>query len=99
MTIDIDGEDARDFDDAIFVERAGDGFRLVVAIADVAHYVREASALDDEALRRTTSVYFPNAVLPMLPEALSNGICSLKPNEDRHCMVADLLFDAAGKPT
>ena len=94
----IDGEDARDFDDAIFVERAGEGFRLVVAIADVAHYVEEGSPLDDEALRRTTSVYFPNAVLPMLPEVLSNGVCSLKPNQDRLCMVADMSLDAAGRP-
>jgi ribonuclease R len=95
----IDGEDARDFDDAIFVERASNGgYRLVVAIADVSHYVTEGSALDDEALRRTTSVYFPNAVLPMLPEALSNDICSLRPDEDRLCMVADMLLDAQGMP-
>jgi ribonuclease R len=94
----IDGEDARDFDDAVYVERAPAGYRLVVAIADVAHYVRPGSSLDDEALRRTTSVYFPNAVLPMLPEALSNGTCSLKPDEDRLCMVADMLISRAGQP-
>jgi ribonuclease R len=94
----IDGEDARDFDDAVYVERAPAGYRLVVAIADVSHYVEEGAPLDDEALRRGTSVYFPNAVLPMLPEALSNGICSLKPDEDRLCMVADMILDESGKP-
>jgi len=94
----IDGEDARDFDDAVYVERAPRGYRLVVAIADVSHYVTEGSALDDEALRRCTSVYFPNLVLPMLPEALSNGICSLRPDEERLCMVADMIIDEAGLP-
>jgi ribonuclease R len=98
----IDGEDARDFDDAVFVERIpgakGKGlYRLVVAIADVAHYVRPGSALDDEASRRATSVYFPNLVLPMLPERLSNGICSLNPAVDRLCMVADLVVDGKGE--
>ncbi|HYX90519.1 MAG TPA: VacB/RNase II family 3'-5' exoribonuclease, partial [Myxococcaceae bacterium] len=90
----IDGADARDFDDAVYAERAaGGGWRLVVAIADVAHYVRPGSPLDGEAQRRGTSVYLPDRVLPMLPERLSNGICSLRPDEDRLCMVADILFD------
>jgi ribonuclease R len=98
----IDGADARDFDDAVYVERlpAGrgkGGFRLVVAIADVAHYVRPGSPLDAEALRRGTSVYFPALVLPMLPERLSNGICSLNPQVDRLCMVADLQVDDRGE--
>jgi ribonuclease R len=90
----IDGEDARDFDDAVYAEPHGSGWRLVVAIADVTHYVREGMALDAEALRRATSVYLPDRVLPMLPERLSNGICSLRPEEDRLCMVADMVFDA-----
>ncbi len=99
----IDGEDARDFDDAVHVERLegrgkGKGlYRLVVAIADVAHYVRPGTALDDEAGKRATSVYFPMQVLPMLPERLSNGICSLNPAVDRLCMVADLVVDANGE--
>jgi ribonuclease R len=94
----IDGEDARDFDDAVWAEeRPGSGgFRLVVAIADVSHYVTEGSSLDTEALRRATSVYLPNRVLPMLPERLSNGICSLRPAEDRLCMVADMQIDRRG---
>ena len=98
----IDGEDARDFDDAVYVERVhGKGrarYRAVVAIADVSHYVRMGSALDGEALRRGTSVYFPAQVLPMLPERLSNGICSLNPDVERLCMVADLLIDDRGEP-
>ncbi|MCP3059882.1 ribonuclease R [Myxococcus sp. K38C18041901] len=93
----IDGEDARDFDDAVYVEEQPGGWRLVVAIADVTHYVRERSALDTEALRRATSVYLPDRVLPMLPERLSNGICSLRPDEDRLCMVADMTFDTQGQ--
>jgi ribonuclease R len=98
----IDGEDARDFDDAVYVERVQGAkkqslYRLVVAIADVAHYVRPGSALDDEAARRATSVYFPMQVLPMLPERLSNGICSLNPDVDRLCMVADLVLDGKGE--
>ncbi len=99
----IDGEDARDFDDAVYVERLeprgkGKGlYRLVVAIADVAHYVRPGTALDDEAGKRATSVYFPMQVLPMLPERLSNGICSLNPHVDRLCMVADLVLDSKGE--
>jgi ribonuclease R len=93
----VDGEDARDFDDAIYVEPAGANHRLVVAIADVSHYVRERTPLDVEALRRATSVYLPDRVLPMLPERLSNGICSLRPDGDRLCMVADMVLDRAGK--
>jgi ribonuclease R len=93
----IDGEDARDFDDAVYVEARGSGYRLVVAIADVSHYVREGTALDAEALRRATSVYLPDRVLPMLPERLSNGICSLRPDEDRLCMVADMQLSAQGQ--
>lgn len=93
----IDGEDARDFDDAIYVEDVPEGWRLVVAIADVSHYVKEGNALNAEALRRATSVYLPGRVLPMLPERLSAGICSLKPEEDRLCMVADLRIDRQGK--
>src|SRR6266478_1497231 len=94
----IDGEDARDFDDAIHVSRTPGGYRLVVAIADVAHYVRPGGPLDREALRRATSVYFPGTVLPMLPERLSNGICSLNPDVDRLCMVCDLALDDSGRP-
>lgn len=93
----IDGEDARDFDDAVWAEERPSGFRLVVAIADVSHYVAVRSALDQEALHRATSVYLPGRVLPMLPERLSNGICSLKPDEDRLCMVADMQIDRRGR--
>lgn len=93
----IDGADARDFDDAVLVERTPKGYRLVVAIADVTHYVRSGTALDEEALRRATSVYFPGHVLPMLPERLSNGICSLNPEVDRLCMVADMALDRNGR--
>jgi ribonuclease R len=93
----IDGADARDFDDAVWAAPAGDGTRLVVAIADVSHYVQRGTALDAEALHRGTSVYLPDRVLPMLPERLSNGICSLRPNEDRLCLVADMEFDVRGR--
>jgi ribonuclease R len=98
----IDDEDARDFDDAVFAEPDDDpknpgGFHLVVAIADVAHYVRPGSALDREARARGNSVYFPDRVVPMLPEQLSNDLCSLRPNEDRACLAAHLWIDAGGK--
>lgn len=96
----IDGEDARDFDDAVYAEkRAGGGFRVVVAIADVSHYVKPKSALDKEATERGTSVYFPHFVLPMLPEALSNGLCSLNPHVNRLCMVCDLTLSRVGRVT
>ena len=95
----IDGEDARDFDDAVYAERRKNGWRLVVAIADVAHYVQPGNLLDDEALARSTSVYFPGRVIPMLPEALSNGLCSLNPEEDRLCLVCDLSINEDGKAT
>ena len=95
----IDGEDAKDFDDAVYCESDAKGFRLVVAIADVSHYVRPGTALDDEAVLRGTSVYFPGFVVPMLPETLSNGICSLKPNVDRLCFVCDMHVDFAGNVT
>jgi ribonuclease R len=93
----IDGETARDFDDAVYVERRADGgWHLQVHIADVAHYVRTGMPLDGEARLRGTSVYFPDRAVPMLPEALSNGMCSLKPHEDRLVMSALMDFDAAG---
>jgi ribonuclease R len=93
----IDGADARDFDDAVFAEPDGDGWRLVVAIADVSHYVRHDDALDTEARQRGTSTYFPDRVVPMLPEALSNGLCSLNPDVDRLCVVCDMEVTASGK--
>ena len=92
----IDGEDARDFDDAVYCEPARRGWRLVVAIADVSHYVAQGGALDSEARERATSVYFPDRVLPMLPEALSNELCSLRPEVDRLAMVCDMHIDAQG---
>jgi ribonuclease R len=95
----IDGEDARDFDDAVFAEPDGDGFRLIVAIADVAHYVRPGSALDIGARNRGNSVYFPDRVVPMLPEALSNGLCSLRPKVNRGCLFVEMRIDRHGRKT
>ncbi len=103
----IDGADAKDFDDAVYCEsnRQGfrlknrQGYRLVVAIADVSHYVRPGTPLDDEAQKRATSVYFPGFVVPMLPETLSNGICSLNPKVDRMCFVCDMQVNGEGEVT
>ncbi|MCP2039629.1 ribonuclease R [Neisseria sp. HSC-16F19] len=92
----IDGESSRDFDDAVYAEKRGRNFRLVVAIADVSHYVRPGDAIDADALERATSVYFPRRVIPMLPEKLSNGICSLNPDVERLCMVCDMEITYAG---
>ena len=92
----IDGETAKDFDDAVYCERKGRNFRLVVAIADVAHYVREGDAIDKSARERGTSVYFPRRVIPMLPEELSNELCSLKPHVDRLCMACDMDITPQG---
>jgi ribonuclease R len=92
----IDGADARDFDDAVFCERTQKGWRLLVAIADVSAYVEIGTPLDEEAYKRGNSVYFPDRVVPMLPEALSNGLCSLNPRVDRLCMTAELYFDGGG---
>lgn len=94
--ITIDGETARDFDDAVFCEPQGKGWRLVVAIADVSFYVTPGDALDKEAYDRGNSVYFPRRVIPMLPEALSNGLCSINPNVERLCMVCDMQIDGQG---
>ena len=93
----IDGEDARDFDDAVYCEPTEKGWKLLVAIADVSHYVERGLPLDEEAHTRGTSVYFPGRVIPMLPEILSNGLCSLNPHVDRLCMVCEIIFDAQGK--
>ncbi len=92
----VDPEDARDFDDAVAVEKTAGGFKLWVAIADVSAYVRGGTELDREAYARSTSVYFPDRAIPMLPEAISSGISSLKPEEDRLCMVAEMVFDHKG---
>jgi ribonuclease R len=94
--ITIDGETARDFDDAVYCEPQGKGWRLVVAIADVSFYVRPGDALDKDAYDRGNSVYFPRRVIPMLPEALSNGLCSLNPDVERLCMVCDMQVDGTG---
>lgn len=92
----IDGEDARDFDDAVFAQKTDDGYHLIVAIADVAYYVRPRSALDREAYRRGNSTYFPDRVVPMLPEALSNDLCSLRPKENRACMAIHMHIGMDG---
>jgi ribonuclease R len=93
----IDGETARDFDDAVYCEPQGKGWRLVVAIADVSFYVQPGDALDKDAFDRGNSVYFPRRVIPMLPEALSNGLCSLNPDVERLCMVCDMQIDGKGE--
>src|SRR5207253_22904 len=92
----IDGEDARDFDDAVYAERCPGGFRIIVGIADVSHYVKPGTPLDTEAQTRGTSVYFPTRVLPMLPTALSDHLCSLAPRVDRLCFAADMVVSSAG---
>ena len=93
----IDGEDAKDFDDAVYCVRTSNGFKLYVAIADVSFYVEPGSKLDKEAKKRGTSIYFPETVIPMLPENLSNGICSLRPNEDRCSMICEMFIDLDGR--
>jgi ribonuclease R len=93
----IDGADARDFDDAVYCEATSGGWRLLVAIADVSHYVHPETALDAEAFERGNSVYFPERVIPMLPEVLSNGLCSLNPEVDRLCMGCEMLFNSEGR--
>jgi ribonuclease R len=95
----IDGADARDFDDAVYCERKAKGWRLLVCIADVSHYVEPGSPLDSEARNRGNSVYFPDRVVPMLPEVLSNGLCSINPQVDRLCMTCELYIDKSGKVT
>ena len=92
----IDGEDSRDFDDAVFAEPTNKGWKLVVAIADVSHYVTEGSDLDNDAIERGNSVYFPRRVVPMLPEALSNGLCSINPDVERLCMTCEMNIDSEG---
>jgi len=93
----IDGEDSRDFDDAVFAEPTKDGWKLVVAIADVSHYVKEGSDLDKDAIDSVNSVYFPRRVVPMLPEALSNGLCSINPNVERLCMTCEMNISSEGE--
>jgi ribonuclease R len=95
----IDGADSRDFDDAVFCKRTAGGWKLIVAIADVSYYVKPGTALDKEGFLRGTSVYFPERVIPMLPEILSNGLCSLNPGVDRLCMACEMTVDRQGKVT
>lgn len=92
----IDGEDSRDFDDAVYAEPTNNGWKLVVAIADVSHYVKEGTALDADAIERGNSVYFPRRVIPMLPEEISNGLCSINPDVERLCMACEMNIDSAG---
>jgi ribonuclease R len=92
----IDGEDSRDFDDAVYAEPTKNGWKLVVAIADVSHYVKEGSDLDNDAIDRGNSVYFPRRVVPMLPEALSNGLCSINPDVERLCVTCEMNIDSEG---
>ncbi len=99
LTITIDGDDAKDFDDAISIEKKSNGYKLYVHIADVSHYVRIGSELDEEALKRTTSVYFPDKVFPMLPPGISNGVCSLRPNEDKLTVTVIMDLDEKGEIT
>ena len=93
----IDGADAKDFDDAVFAEPTASGWRVIVAIADVSHYVPASSPLDLEAQKRGNSVYLPGTVIPMLPETLSNGLCSLVPYEDRATMAVEIMLDQQGQ--
>jgi len=93
----IDGADARDFDDAVFAEKTDDGYHIIVAIADVSHYVREGTELAKEAIARGNSTYFPDRVVPMLPEALSNDLCSLRPHEERAIMGFHLYINDMGQ--
>ena len=95
--ITIDGEDSRDFDDAVFAEPSDRGWKLYVAIADVSHYISEGSALDLDAIERGNSVYFPHRVVPMLPEVISNGLCSLNPDLERLCMICEMNMDSLGE--
>ena len=94
----IDGEDAKDFDDAVYAEQLSqkEGWRVLVSIADVSHFVKENSYIDKEARLRGNSVYLPNYVIPMLPEELSNNLCSLKPNLDRACLTVEIILDKNG---
>ena len=95
----IDGEDSRDFDDAVYATPTKKGWKLIVAIADVSHYVKEGSNLDAESFERGNSVYFPHRVVPMLPEAISNGLCSLNPGVERLCVVCEMEIDSLGSLT
>ncbi len=92
----IDGEDSRDFDDAVYAAPSSNGWKLIVAIADVSYYVKEGSDLDSESLERGNSVYFPHRVVPMLPEVISNGLCSLNPEVERLCLVCEMEIDSLG---
>src|SRR5690606_21386423 len=97
LIVTIDGETAKDFDDAITVEKLKSGFRLIVSIADVSFFIPRKSRLDQEALERATSIYFPGFAVPMLPEILSNNVCSLVPNEDRYTLTCEMEFNSLGE--